>query len=193
MHNLLSKVFPAKKDLTEKFERLQEKVDHMGLSEGEANIEMAKILSKEVTESMGEASPECFTVWLKHKDSETTILVGYCSSEKDINLKKEIEEGKTARHKVLGIRRPVLINEEKEVKDLIKEIIADENKIPENWISAALSPVEKAGEALGLAVAFFTRKLEEEDLEGMIRLSDLLGSYIFTGEEGFPVLPQNLS
>ncbi len=189
MRTLLSKVFPAKKGLMKEFEALQEKVDHGGLSEGEANIAMAKTLAKKVTESLGEASPECFSVWLKEAGSEKTALVGWCSSREKVELKSELGEGVAARHRVIGTARPMLLQDESEVLGLLREITTPGSEIPGNWTRAALAPIEKAGESLGISLAFFSRPLEEDDLEGMIRLCDLIGSFLFTGEDGLPVLP----
>ncbi len=190
MTNILEKVFPAKKGLSERFEALHQKVDHGGISPAKADLEMAGILCGEMTGALGETSPRFFSVWLAGRGPSEFLLAGWsCPGETcgppPSRLPPSIQEAA----RVMGTRRPLVLEDPARVRDLAGKLFAETRSLPPEWKTAALVPLEKAGEALGFAAAIFPRELSEQDVEGLIRFCDLLGSYLFTGEDGLAEMP----
>ncbi len=190
MANILEKVFPAKKGLAERFESLHQKVDHGGITPAKADLEMATILCREMTASLGEASPRSFSVWLAGPTPSEFLLAGWeCPAGECGPPPSKLPASVTEAGRVMGTRRPLVLEEEGKVRELAEKMFPGKRPGPGEWASAVLLPLEKAGEALGLAAAFFQRRLTEPDVEGLMRFCDLLGSYLFTGEDGLAEIP----
>ncbi len=190
MTNILEKVFPAKKGLSEKFEALHQKVDHGGITPAKADLEMAGILCREMTRSLGEASARFFSVWLAGPGASEAQLAGWSCRDDECGpppsrLPSSVQEAA----RVMGTRRPILLEDPQKVEDLAARVFQEKKGIPSSWKAAALVPLEKAGEALGFAMAVLDRELSGPDMEGLIRFCDLLGSYLFTSDTGLAELP----
>ena len=190
MANILEKVFPAKKGLSERFEALHQKVDHGGITPAKADLEMARVLCEEMTGALGEASPRFFSVWLTGPGPSEILLAGWsCRDEECGPPPSRLPSSLQEAGRVMGTRRPLVLEEPGRLRELAGKIFPEKKELPKNWEAAVLVPLEKAGEALGLAVGIFARKLTEPDVEGLIRFCDLLGSHLFTGEDGLAEMP----
>jgi len=187
MNSILAKVYPARQELAARGAEIQRKVDQGALPPGKANQALAEVLCGAMVLSLGPAGPACFSVWLRGPAPGDMRLAGWSEAERTLAPRTAWASERLER--VLCTRRPQLFQEPAGVSRLGAEVLEEGGAPPETWRSAALLPVEKAGEALGLALAFFPRPLDAPDLEGLIRMVDQLGSLLLTGAEGRPELP----
>ena len=189
MTTLLERLYPIKQELSGHYGKIHEQLDQGALNPGRANLAMADLLSRRMTGVPATTGVSCFSIWFREPAPNLTRLAGWSTREAGIEPLPELEEGNGSRHRVLTTRRPLLVRTRGETLSLAREILV--GAVPASWTAALLAPLEKAGEALGLALAFCARPVGEADLEGLLRLADQLASALFTTADGLPPVPGN--